>query len=59
MPKVGQGGEPVAEPTRFSLVIMSPGKEAELNKLLCTNTSIDDYDNLCRLDILECDRYWA
>ena len=57
MPKVGQGGEPVAEPTRFSLVIMSPGKIAELNKLLCTNTSIDDYDNLCRLDILECDRY--
>ena len=31
---------------------MSPGKEAELNKLKCRKTSIDDYGNPCRLDVL-------
>ena len=31
---------------------MSPGKEAEINILMSTKTSIDDYENLCRLYVL-------
>ena len=37
MPRVGQLGELVAELTRFGWVLMSPGKEAEINKLMCMN----------------------
>ena len=53
MPRVRQPGEPVEELTRFGwILIPRPGKEAELNKLLCTKTSIDDHGIFCRLDIL-------
>ena len=52
LPRVGQPGEPVVEPTRFAWVLMSAGREAELNKLMCTNISLDDHENLCRLDAL-------
>ena len=52
MTRVGELSEPVAELTRFGEVLMSPGKEVEINKLMCTKTSIDDYKNLWRLDIL-------
>lgn len=31
---------------------MSSRYDAELNKLMCTKTSIDDYENLCRLCVL-------
>ena len=31
---------------------MSPGKGAELNKLMSAKISIDDYENLCRLCVL-------
>ena len=57
MLKVGQPGDPVAEPTSFGWVLMSPEKETEVNELMCAMTSIDNYENLCRLDALECDRY--
>jgi hypothetical protein len=31
---------------------MSPGKEADLTKMLLTETTPSDYENLCRPDIL-------
>ena len=52
MPRVGQPGEPVVELTRLGRVLMSPGKEVELSKLMVTKTSIDEYENLYRLDVL-------
>ena len=47
MPTVRQPGKLVAELIRSDLALMSPGKEAEINKLMHTKTSIDDYKNLC------------
>ena len=44
-------GEPVSQQTRFRWV-MSPGKDTEINKLMWMKTSIDDNENLCRLDVL-------
>ena len=52
MPRVGQPGEPIAELTRLGWVLMSPGKEVELSKLMIIKTSTDDYENLYRLDVL-------
>ena len=51
-PRVGQLGEPVAERTKFGWTIMSSGKELDHSKMLLTQTSHTDYENLCRLDIL-------
>ena len=51
-PKLGKPGEPVAEFTQLGWTIMSPGKEADLTKMLLTQTTSSDYENLCRLDVL-------
>ena len=51
-PRVGSPGEPVAELTKFGLTIMSPGEEVNLNKMLLTQVHRDDYEQLCRLDVL-------
>ena len=51
-PRVGQLGEPVAERTKFGWTIMSSGKELDHSKMLLTQTSHTDYEDLCRLDIL-------
>ena len=51
-PRVGQLGEPVAERTKFGWTIMSSGKELDHLKMLLTQTSHTDYEDLCRLDIL-------
>ena len=51
-PKIGKSVEPVAELTQLGWTIMSPGTEAELTKMLLTQTTPSDYENLCRLDIL-------
>ena len=51
-PKIGKPGEPVAEFTQLGWTIMSPDKEADLTKMLLTQTTPSDYENLCRLDIL-------
>ena len=53
MPRAGQPGERIAELTRLGWVLMSPGEEVELGKLMVIKTSIDDYENLYRLDVLE------
>ena len=51
-PKIGEPGEPVAELTKFGWIIMSPGKELDMTKMLLTQTSHADYEELCRLDVL-------
>ena len=51
-PRVGQDGEPIAELTRLGWFVMSPGKEFDHNKMLLTQTSRTDYEELCRLDVL-------
>ena len=51
-PRVGLPGEPVAEKTRFGWTMMSPGKEFDHSKMLLTQTSQSDYEDLCRLDVL-------
>ena len=52
VPKVGSPGEPVAELTRFEWFIMTPGNEIDLNNLMLSRTSTDDYEKLCNLDVL-------
>ena len=52
MPRVGQPVEPVVELTRLGWVLMSPGKEVELSKLMVIKTSTDDYENFYRLYVL-------
>ena len=52
MARVGSPGEAVSELTRFGWVIMSPGNETDLNNLMLSRMSIDDYEKLCNLDVL-------
>ena len=50
--RVGELGEPVAEKTKFGWTLMSPGKELDHSKMLLTQTTYTDYEELCRLDVL-------
>ena len=50
--KVGSPDEPVTEKTAFGWTIMLPGKETDSSKMLLTQTSTVDYEELCRLDAL-------
>ena len=52
MPRVGSPGEPVAELVLFGWFIMSPENEIDLNNLMLSRTSIDDYEKLCNLNVL-------
>ena len=51
-PLMGGPGEPVAEHTMFGWSIMSPGVEFDKSTMLFTQTSLVDFEDLCRLDIL-------
>ena len=51
LPRVGKPGEPIPEKTRFGWVIQSPGQEMDANSFIA-HSSIEDYDQLCRLDVL-------
>ena len=51
-PRVGHPGEPVAELTKFGWMIMSPGEEVNLTTMLSTQIHREDYEQLCRLDVL-------
>ena len=51
VPRVGNLGEPVAELTRLGRIFMSPGYEME-NSLYLTQSSHEDYDRLCSLEVL-------
>ena len=57
--KVGLPGEPVTEKTAFGWTIMSPGKETDSSKMLLTQTSTVDYEELCRLDALDQNTMYA
>ena len=50
--RVGQPGEPIAELTKFGLVVISPGQETSVTKMLFSNASVHDHENLCNLDVL-------
>ena len=50
--RVGKLGEPMPEKTKFDLTLMSPGKELDHLKLLLTQTSYTDYDELSCLYVL-------
>ena len=52
MPRIGSPGEPVDKLTRFEWDIMSPGNEIDLNNLVLSRTSIDDYEKSCNLGVL-------
>ena len=51
-PRVATPGEPVAELTKFGWTIMSPGEEVNLNPMFLTQVHRDNYEQLCRLDVL-------
>ena len=51
-PRVGRDSEPVAEKTKLGWFIMSPGQEFDHNRMMLTQTSQTDYEELCRLDVL-------
>ena len=51
--KVGQPGEPIAELTKLGWVVISPGQETSVTKMLFSKTSVHDYENLCNLDVLD------
>ena len=49
--RVGNSGERMAELTRLGWIFMSPGYEME-NSLYLTQSSHDDYDRICSLNVL-------
>ena len=49
---VGELGEPVAEKSKFRWTLMPLGQELDHSKLLLSQTSYIDYEELCRLDVL-------
>ena len=51
-PRVGKINEPIADQTKISWAIMSPGRESDLVSLLYTRTSVSDFDCLCDIDVL-------
>ena len=52
IPRVGSPGKAAAELTCFRWVTISPGNGIDLNSLMLSRTSIDDYEKLCSLDVL-------
>ena len=50
--RAGKMGEPVVEYTKFGWTIMSTGKEANAESMFLTQTTVNDYENLCRMDVL-------
>ena len=51
-PLIGRDEEPVAERTKFGWTILSPRVEFDWKKMMLTQTSQVDFDQLCRLDVL-------
>ena len=50
--RVGEIGEPIAEQTRFGWTIMSSGAEVDIENMFLTQTSVADYEELCRRNVL-------
>ncbi len=51
-PRIGDEKAPIAELTKFGWFLMGPGYEFESNVVLLTQTSHNEYEELCRLDVL-------
>ncbi|XP_046841042.1 uncharacterized protein LOC124435137 [Xenia sp. Carnegie-2017] len=51
-PLVGTEGQPIAEKTKLGWFAMSPGVEPNSKRMLLTQVSQKDYEDLCRLDVL-------
>ena len=45
-------GQPVAEKTAFGWTIVSPGSDDVSSNLMFAHSTISDYDQLCRIDVL-------
>ena len=52
VPRIGLPGEPIVELTRLGWVIISPGRELDLSKLMHTRNTTNDYEQQCNLDVL-------
>ena len=52
-PCVGALGEPIGEKTKLGWTIMSPWKEVDLSSMFFTQTSHVDYDNFCKLNVMD------
>ena len=50
--RVGREWDPVASYNKFGWTITSPGQELDTTNMLLTQTSIVDYEKLCKLDVL-------
>ena len=50
--RAGAVGQPIAEQTRFGWTIMSSGAEVDTQNMFLTQTSVGDYEDLCRMDVL-------
>ena len=50
--RAGAMGEPIAKHTRFGWTIISSGSKVELQNIFLTQTSIGDFEELYRLDVL-------
>ena len=48
----GAMGEPIFEQTRFGWTIISSGAEVNLQNKFLTQASIEDYEELCHMDVL-------
>ena len=51
-PRIRCPGEPIAKKTKFGWMVMSPGQEVNLSNMFLTQTSVADYKDLCRFDML-------
>ena len=49
--RVGKPGELIAELTRLSRVVISPGQESGLTNMMFSKTPVHDYENLCSPDM--------
>ena len=55
-PQIGRDGDPVAEKTKLGWLLMSPGQEFDHNRMMLTQTSQTDYEELCLADSSEQDQ---
>ena len=47
-----QPGEPIVELTKLGWVVIFPGQENSITKMLFPKTLVHDYEHLCHLDVL-------
>ena len=50
--RIGLPGQSVAELTKLSWVVNSPGQEYTVKNMVYSKTTVHDYENLCSLNVL-------